>query len=806
VKREGFALAALRMVGAGLLAAALLCPALAPAQTSPTTSISPTTARNVTPAGDLKGQTVESVSIRGNKQVSSAVIANLIRTRVGSKFDPATVEEDYQRIYGLRKFANVEAKAEPTATGVAVIFIVTEQREVTSIVFRGNTKFTQQELEPIMAIRVGEAIDPFRISLSRQAIENLYKSKNYTFAHVSIDNQRLAQKGELVFDIVEGPNVRVRNVTFPGAHSFTDDKLRGEVQTKSWIWIFRHGTLDFDTLDDDVAALRRFFEHHGFFDARVGRKLIWSPDNSEVQVNFEIDEGPRYTIDRVSFRGNASLSEAQLRSHLRLLESSYYDDDVLQHDVRELVRAYSPFGYIYQPQINDPAYLRIEARKVFRKDAAKVEIIYDISEGRPFHIGQILVRGNTKTQDKVVLREMRMAPGALYNSGEIQDALDRLRAMPYFNRVTITPIGDAPDTRDVLVEANDKDVKTANFTIGAGVNSNGGLGANLTYEQKNFDITNWPRSPKDFFDGTAFIGAGQLFRISLEPGTQQTNASIRFTEPWLFDQPYSLTEEIYLRTRQYEVYDEQRLGNRVTLGKRFNYTYSGLLTLRTELVDVRNIQDKPIRAQEILDEEGTSSVLSTVLQLRRDTTNRGVLPSRGNTTTLSWEAAGWLGGDFNFQKFSLTNTYYKTVREDLLGRKTILSISSDAGFIFDDAPFFERFYGGGIGSVRGFQFRGISPRSGPDDDRVGGDFLLTGSAQVSFPVAGDTLRGVVFFDAGLVEPTVRISTVRTAVGGGIRLTLPLLGQTPIAVDLAYPITKDSEDDTQIISFSLGFSQ
>jgi outer membrane protein assembly complex protein YaeT len=788
----------------GLLAV-LFVAAPAAAQTRPVNN-TPATGRTTTTTADLTGRTVEFIRIRGNTQVSTAVIANLIRTKVGSRLDPASVEEDYQRIYALKKFSNVEAKVEPTATGVGIVYVVTEQREITAIIFRGNKAFSDQDLQPVIDIKVGEAIDPFRISLSRNAIEALYKSKNYTFAHVSNDAEALSSKGQLIFNIVEGPNVRVRKVAFVGAHSFTNDRLGGQVQTKSWIWIFRHGTLDFDTLEDDVASLRRFYEQRGFFDARIGRKLIWSPDNSQVQVNFVIDEGARYKVDRISFHGNASLSEQQLRSNLSLREGAYFDEDVQQRDIRELVRAYSPFGFIYQPQINDPAYLKIDARRVYRKDATKVEIIYDISEGRPFHVGQVLVRGNTKTQDKVILREMRIVPGNLYDSGEIQDAVDRLRLLPYFNRVTITPVGDGVDTRDVLVEANDRDVRTANFTVGAGVNSNGGLGGNITYEQKNFDITNWPRSARDITDGTAFIGAGQLFRISLEPGTQQTNASIRFSEPWVFDQPYSFTEEVYLRNRQWEVYDEARVGNRVTLGKRFNYVYSALLTLRTELVDVRDVQDKPIRAQEILDLQGTDPIISTVLQVRRDTTNRGVLPSRGNTTTVSWESVGWLGGDFDFQKISISNTFYRTLKEDLLSRKTILSLSGDAGFIIGDAPFYERFYGGGIGSVRGFQFRGISPRSGPDEDRVGGGFLLTGSAQVSFPLAGDTFRGVVFSDAGLVESDVRISTIRTAVGAGIRLTLPMLGQTPIAVDFAFPLSKGSQDDTQVISFSLGFSQ
>src|SRR4051794_22737730 len=190
------------------LVIALIFPITALAQTQPS---APTTLPALSSAvSPLAGHIVEGVRVLGNQTVSTAIILNLIRTRIGGKFDPATVEEDYQRIYGLKKFANVEAKAEPTGTGVAIIFVMIEQREITNILFFGNVRFPVEDLLGAVGIKTGEAIDPFRISLARQAIESLYKSKNYTFAHVTVDNDRLAQKGELVFNIVEGPNVRVR--------------------------------------------------------------------------------------------------------------------------------------------------------------------------------------------------------------------------------------------------------------------------------------------------------------------------------------------------------------------------------------------------------------------------------------------------------------------------------------------------------------------------------------------------------------------------------------------------------------------
>lgn len=755
-------------------------------------------------AADLRGQTVEEIRILGNRQVPTPIILNVVRTREGDAYDPQTVQEDYQRIYALRKFSNVEAKVEPTPTGVIVIFTVEEQNQITSIAFRGNDDVSTEDLLPLINLKTGEAIDRFRISVARESIENHYHDKNYPFAHVDVPPEPLSQRGELVFNIVEGPNVRVRNIEFVGNRSFTTDRLKGQIQTKTWIWIFRPGTFRPETVEDDVAALRRYYEDKGFFDARVGRKIIVSPDQREIQVNFLIEEGPRYTINSVVFQGNQSVSEAELRKDLKLQKGVAFDRAILQRDIRQMVKVYSPFGFIYLPQSEDPEYLDIGDRVLFSREPGQVDLVYDISEGKPFKIGQILVKGNSKTQDKVVLRELRVAPGQLYNSAELADAVDRLRGTPYFQSVDITPIGDAPEHRDVLVQVTE--ARTASFNVGAGVNSNGGVGGNLTYEQRNFDIANVPASGRDMFTDRAFTGAGQNFRASFEPGTESTNAALRFSEPWLFDQPYSFSGEVYLRDREREDYDDKRIGGRVSFGKRFNYVWSALLTLRGEDVEIDDIQDPLVRAPEIVDLEGHSTLTSVAGQIRRDTTDRGWLPTRGSETTFGWESYGALGGDFQFQKLTASWNLYQTVREDLLDRKTILSYHLDTGYLYEDAPFFERFYGGGLGSVRGFEFRGISPRSGIDEDRVGGDFFFAGTVELNFPLVGDTLRGVVFSDFGDVEPKFEFGTIRVSAGAGIRLFLPFFGTTPLAVDLAGPINKDQEDDTQVVSFSFGFVQ
>ncbi|MCY2951020.1 MAG: BamA/TamA family outer membrane protein [Planctomycetota bacterium] len=760
---------------------------------------------------ELAGRTVDEVELIGKPHgLTSAIqseITHRIRTKEGDKFDPATVQEDYQHIYGLKKFSNVEARVEPTATGVKVVFEVAEQNTIKEIRFRGNEEIDTKTLQDAVFLKPGEGLDAFRLSLAKEAIERLYRDKSYPYVHVTIDEQELSTNGVVAFSIVEGPHVRIRKVRIIGNLSFTEGRIKDQIKTKSWFPFFVPGTYDPEQIDQDVASIRQYYQGKGFFDVRVGRKIVVSPTQGEVMVDFVIEEFRRYTIECITFQGNQSIPEADLRKNLKLTDGMPYDQDLVKRDIRQIVRDYSPLGFIFLAQEANPPdeYLRISDQRRFRlKDAGKVELVYDIHEGRPFRLGRIIVKGNAKTQDKVIDREMRVVPGQLWNSSELQRAQDRIKATNLFTAVTMTPIGDEPETRDLLVEVTE--TTTARFLIGAGITSNAGILGNLTYEQRNFDITNWPSSPGEFFSNRAFTGSGQLFRASIEPGTQLTRARVDWVEPWIFDQPYRFGASAYLSQRLRPDWVETRTGARLSLGRRFGDIWSAGVFLRGENVDISNIHDEALRAREVVENDGDHWLTTAGPEIRRDTTDSPILPSTGTITSFTWEHYGALGGEYNFDKFSAGWNAYTTLYEDLIDRKTILGLSADVGYITDSPPFFEAFYAGGIGSVRGFRYRGISPRSGIDEDPIGGNFLITGSAELSFPLAGDVLRGVVFADVGTVETDVRIGTLRSAVGFGFRLTLPFFGQLPMALDFAFPVTKNDQDDTRFFSFALGLTQ
>ena len=837
------------------MASAAACPLPALAQTP-----APTTQRTGAVPPELAGRTVEEIRVIGkNKPLSSVTISEVlrnVRAREGEKFDPPTVEADYQRIYGLRKFSNVEARVEPTASGVIVIFEVTEQNLIKEIRYFGNTSVDTITLKNAVNLREGESIDAFRIGLAKEAVQNVYKGKNFPHVHVEVDQDKLVKEGILTFQVIEGPRVRVRKVRVLGNKSFTDGRLEGQIKTKPWFPLFVGGNFDPDQVEQDVASIRRFYEDKGFFDVRVGRKVVVSPNQKQVMVDFVVEEGQRYTIDKISFKvdGASPVTEAQLRANMKLTEGMPYDQEVIKRDLREVVKVYGPHGFIYTPNDPnpDPDYMRIRDERYFKQEAGKVELVYNIHEGKPFRLGPIIVKGNGKTDQKILLRELRVQPGQLYNSHELNRAVDRIRATNLFQSVTITPIvppatphqkpatpkkadeanpikaadqpvpadlpqqpaatapaavasdplaqADPPE-RALLIEVTE--TQTARFLVGAGVSSNSGIIGNITYEQRNFDITNWPGTPSEFFSSRAFTGAGQLFRIQIEPGTELTRARVDFVEPWIFDQPYRFGISGYISQRQRRDWQENRSGGRVSLGRRFGDIWSINGTLRGEDVEIAEIDDPELRAPEILDLEGHSTVTSSILELRRDTTDSPILPSQGTISVIGWEHYGTLGGQFDFDKFTASWDWFTTIYEDLLDRRTILALHADGGYISGDSPFFERFYGGGIGSVRGFRYRGISPRAGIDEDPVGGEFMVRGSAELNFPLAADVLRGVIFVDAGTVESDAEFGTIRTAAGFGIRLTLPFFGQLPIALDFGFPMTKDDQDDTRIFSFALG---
>jgi len=392
----------------------------------------------------------------------------------------------------------------------------------------------------------------------------------------------------------------------------------------------------------------------------------------------------------------------------------------------------------------------------------------------------------------------------LYDTVAVEITKNRLKELRFFDEVNISPVAtDQKDVKDILVEI--KEARTAEFLIGVGVSSNSGLLGTVSFTQRNFDFLSWPKSFKQFIKAETFKGAGQTFNISAEPGSEMMRFSVGWFTPYIFDLPYSLGVKGYLFDRDYDNgYDETRLGVLNTFGHTFKNRWYGELGLRFESIDITSSSDSAV---EIREDDGTHTLVGFRGSLIRDRTDSRWRPSTGDRFNFSYEQV--VGTD-TFGKFNAQYKIYRTMYTDALDRKHILAGRASYGQIVGTAPVFEKFYGGGIGSVRGFEYRGISPRGhapggGISKDPIGGDMMFFAGAEYSYPILADQLRGVFFVDSGTVEEQFELTTYRISVGFGFRWVIPFFGDVPMAFDFGFPIVKDEEDRTQVFSFSLGWT-
>ncbi len=751
------------------------------------------------PAGaqdSREGRIVRRVEFEGLQTISDGFVRALIQTRTGQPFSTPVAERDVNELLKSRKFLGARAATRIEGDGVVVIFQVREKPIVQSLEVLGNEEVETDDLLDALGFSAGEPRDEFLISRGRDALLRIYRERGYYYATIELDQTAL-ESDRVVYRISEGPRVRVRDIEFEGNRAFPTPQLRSKIATSTYLWVFRKGALDEERAEQDAITLQQFYRNDGFLDARVGYRLEFDEaERSDLRVVFVIEEGARYRVSGIEVDGNEVYSDQRVREVMELMPGNIIREDRLRRDVQNVRDLYGTAGYI-DAQIN--------ATLAFAEEEAVATIRVGIVENQQSRVGRVTIRGNEYTKDEVVRREVALTPGELYDSGKVRESERNIRETTLFSRASITPLPESGGLREALVEV--EEAQTVNILFGIGVSTDNGAIGSVTIDNRNFDLFDWPRSWEEFLRGQAFRGDGQRLNIRLAPGTELSQFRINFTEPYLFDKPLRLDIAAYLFERPREGWDEERLGFNVTLGKRFEggaldgWALEG--SLRFEQVEVDDLD--ALVPSDVRDERGDNFLTSMRAGLIRDTTDSRVFPTSGYRFSLGWEQVGALGGDYDFGRPAAGITWYKTVRTDVLDRKHVLALRADASFIVGDAPIFEGFFGGGFGSLRGFTFRGVSPRRGILDTPVGGDFILLTGAEYSFPLYGDSVRGVTFLDMGTVEEDFEITDWRASVGFGFRVKLDFFGPVPLVFDFGFPISENDQDENRVFNFSFGAS-
>lgn len=739
---------------------------------------------------DYEKMTIDSVETAGNVYIGREKILSAARSRAGQLFSESEAKEDAKRIAAIKGVEFAYYSIEPVGDKIKLIFVVKEKNVIHQITFSGDKKYDDKKLTEQLGFGRGDYLDRFTAKAGAEKLTEYYHKRGYPFVRVDFDDSGIEQ-GRLHYVIDRGRKVKIRKARFEGNASIKTKELERVIKSRPKnLYVFQN-LFKQETLDDDMVKLQKAYDRRGYLDTKVTAKTNFGKDNKTVEIVYVVEEGKQYDVEKIELAGNEFYSDANLTGTFRLKEGRFYSDEKAEYDRDEILRIYREAGFIN---------VEVESVRRFAPDN-KIIAHFDIKEGERFRIGQVNISGNKTVQDKVIRRvldEKEFKPGEWYNAdiarGNGEGQLEKdIKADVYTETATITPVGEKSGQKDAEVRVTEG--KTGSIMFGAGISSDDGLIGQVIYEQRNFDIKKWPKDWRKFFSEDAFKGGGQRLRIAAEPGTEVSRYSISFTEPYLKDKPIAMTVAGSMWERDRESYDEERDKGYLGFTRRMKEGRYRTLDFRLENVIVKSIDAGA--PKEVTDVKGDNLLAGIKLGFGRDTTDSRFAPTKGKNYEASYEQ---VVGDHTFGILDGTYRWYKTLHEDLARRKTVLETKLRAATVVGDAPLFEKFYAGGIGSIRGFEYRGISPRAGNDDDPIGSDWLATASGEISIPLTSEALSALFFVDTAVIDT----GGIRASAGIGIEVLIPQwFGPVPMRFELAVPFVKDDKDETQVFSFSVG---
>jgi outer membrane protein assembly complex protein YaeT len=744
---------------------------------------------------------VSDITVQGSRLVPNEEVKVHLKTRVDQEFSEATLQEDIRTLYALRQFRDVKATKVMDGPGrVHVILTVVDYAQVVEkVTYLGAKHLKDDDLNELSQVRVGSPLNPTANRTACRKIVAKYYEQGRLYASCGLLKGGDPGDTEVIFQITEGPVMLVRAINFEGNTFVSGPVLSTHIQSSHAFLLTIGGHFNPMMIDNDVNELEKYYRSFGFHDVRVRRELQWSPDGQTVSITFHIHEGLRYKVAEVpQVVGVSSYPPEQLIATTQLRPGSYYNQMTVEQDVQRIKDWYG----------DDGRNTKVEPHIVWSKETPGIcQVVYQVEERGQDLVGHVIVVGNTRTRQNVILRQVPLYPGQVLSYPDLRVAERNLTRLNIFANspdgsvhptvTVLNPESDSP-YKDVLV--NVQEDNTGSLIFGVGVNSDAGLTGSIVLNERNFDLFRLPTSFDDFFSGNAFRGAGQEFRVEAVPGTQLQRYTISFREPFLFDSPYSLQVGGYYYDRVFNEYTEEREGGRITIGRKLNQYWSVNVGGRIENINVSNVSIfAPPDYQSVV---GNNFLLAGRAGATRDSRDNFLRPTSGSLLDLAVEQAT---GDHNFTLATVDFSKYFTVWERRDGSgKHVLALHSQVGWASDNTPVYERYFAGGFRTLRGFAFRGVSPDI--NGFKVGGDFMLLNSLEYQIPVkANDSIYFVGFVDSGAVSARAdHIDDYRVAAGFGVRFVVPMLGPVPIALDFGFPIVKGPFDNTQLFSFWVGF--
>ncbi len=719
---------------------------------------------------------VKDVRVEGNERIEAEAILRAADTEAGDAYDEDELSDDLEDIHRMGYFDDVRVEAEEHEDGMAVVFRVEEKASLRSIEFSGNRIFEDADLEENIDISSGAILNIARIKRNIRAIEAMYKDKNYHNVNVDYEIKEIDEnRADLEFVIEEGKKVRIREITLEGNDAFSDKELKKIMETSEkgfFSWLTSSGDLDNQALEQDVYRIQAHYQNNGYAEARVAEPEV-EYEGDWIYVTIKIHEGQRFKVGDVSFQGELLADEEDLRDTISIEDEKYYNREVIQNDVMTLTDMYADEGYAR-------ADIRPELNK--RPDDNSMDIVFHLKKNQPVYFEKIVIEGNTKTRDKVIRRELQVHEQEKYSASRLKRSVRNLYRLDYFGDIDVnTREGSSEDRMILDIDVEEKE--TGSLSFGAGYSAVEKLYVMGSVSERNF------------------LGRGQKAELRLQTGSESRQFRFLFTEPWLFDIPLSATAEAYNWERDYDDYERKSKGGLVRFGyPLFDYT-RGYISYGLDVSEVEDVSP----FYEFRIREGRFTESSVTTSIVYDSRDRAINPTEGSRHKLSFQYAG-LGGDVGFAK-----TEAETGKYFPLFWGTVGFLHAEGGHVTEvggkHLPDYEKFYLGGINSLRGFDWRDVSVTDFDDDGnrvRVGGEKYVQFNAEFLFPLLKDAgLRGVLFYDTGNVYErgeNVDLGELRESVGFGIRWYSPM---GPLRLERGYILDSREDEDSGRWEFSIG---
>lgn len=776
-----------------------------------------------------ESRTINNVNIivEGKQNVSKEAILAHIRLRKGMKFDQSALDQSIRSIYSTGLYDFVNAKRSVDASGnLDLDFTIIPKYKVSQIAFNGNENYSGARLQKEIETYAGSPLSEVVVKRDADKIKAFYQKKGYSLAKVNYNIERNDETGvgAVIFEIEEGGDIEIQNIIFTGdprveeqygfwgklgrfmfgkdTKDFDSVDLLSEMKTDTWIPIISHitdnGRFKDEDFQADIEKLRKFYRDHGYLDVEI--------EDSKVKFNFPDADSPgdmdiviniipnrQYKVGKVSFKGNKieGFSDKELMKfvdYFDLTEGKVFSPSQVDKLIDKIREFYGQYGYV-------DTIVRVLRRPNIK--TGDIDIIIDVIESKMFYLESINIQGNTKTKSEVIIRELALTPGEIFDLHRMKISENRLKETRFFDEVVISPEEtNIPQRKNMRIVV--KEGRTGNLTFGAGFSTVESLVATVEVTQSNFDYSNY----KSYFQG-----AGQKFRIRGTIGLKSNQVIVSFEEPWVFNRELAYGIDLYRTDSDYysDYYSEMRIGGTNYLRKRIYELIEARLAYKLELVDIYNVDNK-VRGNVIPENDiGTRSLSQVSLSFLRDSRDSYMIPTRGTRLELIQDIAGGpLMGQTNLYRIEARAGWWIPTFD--FGKQVLSLVGrtgSVQGYGGKDVPYFEKFFLGGGYNMRGFKYRKVGALDPLTREPLGGNTFAFASVEYSIEVF-NPVRFAVFYDIGFVNSASwdwNPADYCSDFGVGFRV---LLMGAPMRIDIGFPLkAEEYNDDGMQFNFSFG---